>query len=118
MSNKKIEFRRSGDVNFHPITEAEFNKVKGEIVKHNSSFVVARGEATNSEHRITVKNKENLIIKKDTQGNFYFSVMEEAELTHTHDHNTTKTPKKVFYKQVQERELDHFAGSVARKVVD
>ena|SRR3990167_6491581 len=116
--NKEILFRRNGDVNLHPISKEEFEKVSGQIIKHTGSFVVARGEATGSEHRISVKEKENLVVKQDEQGNFYFAIMEGGLITHTHDHKTLTIPKKTYYRQVQEREVDHFADSVIRKVVD
>lgn len=114
----QIGFRRNGDVNLHEITEAEFKKVAGEIIKHNGSYVLAEGEATGSQHLITVKNPYDLQIKKDAWGNTYFQITDIAELTHTHDHAPTFTPKKVWYKQVNEREQDHFAGSLTRKVID
>ena len=115
---KEINFRRNGDVNLHEITEAEFKRVQGEIIKHNGSFVLAEGEVTGSKHFLKVKNPYNLTIKKDIAGNTYFQIDEIAELSHTHDHAPTLTPAKVWYKQIAEREIDHFAGSVVRKVQD
>lgn len=80
---KNISFRRSGDVNLHEITEAEFSAIQGEIIKHNGSYVLAEGEATGSKHLITVKNPYDLQIKKDAFGNTYFQITDIAELTHT-----------------------------------
>jgi len=43
MTNKKeVLFRRHGDVNLFPITEAEFNATQGEIIKHNGEHILAR----------------------------------------------------------------------------
>ena len=103
---------RNGDVNLHPIS-----KVKGEIVKHEGSFILARGEATGSLHKVIVKNREDLIVRRDNEGRMYFELLAEGELTHTHDHATTKImPGR--YVQVPEREVDHFADSIVRKVID
>lgn len=109
---KEIKFRRNGDVNLH-----EVKKTKGEVVKHNGSFVLAEGEATGSKHHIKVKNPDDLIIKKDEQGNMYFELLSEGILTHTHDHETTTIlPGK--YKQVGEREIDNFGSFIVRRVID
>ena len=109
---KTIKFRRNGDVNLHEVKE-----IRGEIIKHNGSFVLAEGEATGSKHFITVKNPDDLIIKKDEQGNMYFELLSEGALTHTHDHEPTVIwPGK--YKQVQEREIDWFEKGITKKVVD
>ena len=115
---KQINFRRNGDVNLHEITEEEFNNISGEIIKHDGSFVLARGEATGSEHRITVERPETMIIKKDKEGRMYFALNNMGTITHTYDHETLTTPKKVFYVQVPEREIDHFANGVIRHIVD
>jgi len=119
MTNKKeVLFRRHGDVNLFPITEAEFSAVQGEIIKHNGEHILARGEATGSVHTLKVKNPYNLEIKKDIFGQTYFSISEIAEITHTTDHEIIRTPKNVWYKQIQEREKDWFADGVTRKVID
>ena len=106
------KFYRHGDVNFVKVEKAE-----GEVIKHDGSYVVARGEATGSEHRLAVKDPEDLIIKKDLQGNYYFELFSEGRITHTHDHEPLVIPIGT-YKQIAEREIDWFAGGVTRKVQD
>lgn len=105
-------------MNLIAITEKEFNRINGEIIRHDGSYILARGEATGSVHRIAVKNPPNMIIKKDAAGNTYLKITEEAEITHTADHATIHTPPLVFYRQTPEREIDHFADSITRKVID
>ena len=115
---KEINFRRHGDVNLHEITEKEFNAIQGKILEHNGSWILARGEATGSKHVLTVERPQMLVIKQDILGRMYFALNGIGTITHTHDHEIITTPKKVFYVQVQEREVDHFSKSIVRKVVD
>ena len=114
----EIKIRRHGDVNLLPISEAEYRAITGEIIKHDGEHILARGEATGSVHKLKVKNPYNLEIKKDIAGNMYFAISEIAEITHTSDHDTITTPKKVWYKQIQEREKDWFSEGIVRRVVD
>lgn len=112
-------FRRHGDVNFHSISKKDFEKATGKIVDHDGSYIVARGEATGSTHVITVKNPSDMIIKETDNGERYIALLKEAIITHTHDHETITTPSEpTYYIQVQEREVDHFANSITRRVVD
>lgn len=106
-----LKLKRSGDVNLIKVKEA-----KGKIIKHDGSFVLARGEATGSIHLLKVKNPDKLIIRQDENG-MYFELLEEGQMTHTADHEIVAVPKGI-YKQVPEREQDHFADSITRKVVD
>jgi len=109
---------RHGDVNLHEITEKQFNEIQGKILEHNGSYILARGEATGSVHELSVKEKQNLIIKQDVEGRMYFSLNDIGTITHTSDHETITTPKKkIFFVQVPEREIDHFSGTI-RKVID
>ena len=57
----KSKVYRQGDVSLIP-TE----KVKGEKVKHEGSFVLAEGEATGHAHIITVPSVDNMAIYKIT----------------------------------------------------
>lgn len=107
--SKKI-FIRHGDISFHPIPKA-----KGEVIKHNGSFAVELGETTGHAHRLTVKNKNDLVIKKDKNGNFYFELLSEGTITHE-EHKSLTIPKGI-YKKVKEREVDHFQG-IVRQVLD
>lgn len=103
---------RNGDVNLIPVSET-----KGEIVEHKGEFVLARGEATGSKHLLVVDRPKDLIIRKDSDGRMYFELTAPGKLTHTHDHETTTIlPGK--YVQIPEREVDHFADSIIRKVID
>lgn len=102
---------RNGDINFHPV-----NKIEGEIVEHKGEFIVGYGETTGHKHRLSVKNKDNLIIRKDTFGNYYFELKEDGILTHE-EHKQITIPAGL-YRKFQEEEVDHFASSVVRKVVD
>lgn len=112
------QFRRHGDVNFHEISKADFEKASGKTVEHTGSYIVARGEATNSTHVIAVKDPSKMIIKETENGERYIALLQEAIITHTHDHEPVTFAPNTYYKQVQEREVDHFAKSVVRKVID
>ena len=109
-----MTFKRNGDINFHPFK----GKVEGEIIKHNGDFIVGYGEATGHHHRIQVKNPDNLIIRKDTLGNYFFDLLEDGVLSHEEHKTTLKPLKKGLYRKTHEREVDHFAGSVTRRIVD
>lgn len=109
------KLKRHGDVNFHPITEEEYKKFKGEIQKHDKEYIVARGEATGSTHKLCVDNPINLEVKEDGEVRFV-KLLKSALITHTHDHETI-TIDPGFYVQIPEREIDHFAG-IERKVID
>jgi len=109
---------RHGDVNLIPISEEQFKKVKGKVIEHNGSYILARGEATGSKHMITTEKKQKMKLILGDDNNLYFALTSEAKLTHTYDHEILTTPKVGFYIQVAERELDHFANSVVRKVQD
>lgn len=103
---------RHGDVNLHRVAEA-----RGIEVKHDGSFVLARGEATGSVHTLEVEKSDDLVVRQDANGDLYFVVKAEGKVTHTSDHDTL-TIEPGIYRQVPEREVDHFADSVVRKVVD
>lgn len=113
--NKIIRFRRSGDVNLHEIKSLP--KGLKEIKFNGTEWVMARGEATGSKHCLVVDRPETLKVYQDEQGRFYFKLDAEAKSTHTHDHETTIVLPGI-YTQVGEREIDHFADSVVRKVID
>ncbi len=105
-----MKYIRHGDINLHKVS-----KIEGEIIKHNGSYVVAEGETTGHKHVLKVKDKEDLIIKKDSKGNFYFELLSDGEISHE-EHKTLVIPKGI-YKEVREREVDHFKG-LTRQVVD
>lgn len=105
-------FYRHGDVNLHEVKE-----VQGKKLEHSGKWILAHGEATGSVHEIETPSKEGFEVYQNEDGTIYLRVLEEAIVTHTHDHETIIV-KPGIYKQVPERECDHFANSVVRKVVD
>jgi hypothetical protein len=111
--------KRSGDHYLHPVEKLG----EGEVVKHNGVFTFGVGEASNHNHNIVVKDPNNLTIIKDSFGNYYFDLKEDAVLMHVEgdsmkvaDHKTIPI-KKGIYKQVHEREVDIFSQAV-RRVID
>lgn len=102
---------RHGDICFQVSEKAE-----GKIIKHNGSFVVGLGETTGHRHVLTVTHPEDLIIKQDIKGDYYFELLSEGTLTHE-EHKTLKVAPGI-YRKFQEEEVDHFAQSVTRKVLD
>jgi hypothetical protein len=113
---KNILFRRHGDVSLSPITKEEFEKSKGEIKKHDGAYIVARGEATGSTYIITVQNPQDFIVKEEGEDRM-IALLKEAVITHTHDHEPIVI-EPGYYRQIQEREVDHFANSIIKKVID
>lgn len=101
---------RHGDVNLFPVTQ-----IKGKEIRHNGSFTLAKGEATGSKHVITCDDLR--VYREIESGDTYISLGKVGVLTHTHDHETLEVPAGT-YIQVPEREVDHFAESVVRKVID
>lgn len=115
---KKI-IKRSGDHYLHSVDKI----IEGENIKHNGTFTFGVGEASNHNHNVIVKNPENLIIRKDSFGNYWFDLREDAVLMHvegdsmkTADHKPIPI-KKGIYKQVHEREVDIFSN-IVRRVID
>lgn len=106
------KFYRSGDINLHEVKE-----LKGKVIKHSGSFCLAKGEVTNSEHRIIADRVEDMVLAEDEMGNVFIQLKTPALLTHTHDHETI-TVEPGIYEVIHERELDHFAESVERRVQD
>lgn len=114
-----IKYKRSGDHYLHPTKET-----KGKIIEHNGEFIFGEGEASNHFHSVKVKDKNDLIIRQDENGNYYFELLSDGELWHTTgkysnqiaDHKPIPIKKGKYY-QVHERELD-FASGIARNVID
>ena len=101
----KKQFYRHGDVVFH-----EVESIEGEEVKHNGKYAVALGEATGHSHTLLCETME---IRKNKGRNMV--ILQEVEIVHQ-QHKKLKMSGK--FAQVQEREADHFADGVIRKVVD
>lgn len=102
---------RHGDVDISPI-----EKVEGEKLKHKGSFILAEGETTGHNHVITVLNVEDMDVYKTSDGGYILTLRAEGTLTHP-EHKPLSIPKGNHYIG-KEREVDHFAGSVTRKVID
>lgn len=110
-----INFRRHGDINLYPISKEEYDSIAGEIVKHDGKFVIQEGETTGHKHLMTVDIPGSFEIKRMPNGLHAF-VSNGGHLTHE-DHKKLEIPP-VYYKEVREREVDHFASSVVRRVID
>ena len=115
-----MKYKRSGDHYFHKIDKMPEGLKK---IKHNGIFVFGTGEASNHNHIITVDKVDNLIIKQDINGIFYFKLKTNGWLKHI-EGNSTKTadhkPIKIepmIWRQVPEREVDIFSQTI-RKVID
>lgn len=104
---------RHGDVDIFKITTKE---VKGKVLKHKGSFTLAEGETTGHNHVITVPNMEDMEVRKTEDGGYILTLKTEGSLVHP-EHKELIVPKGNYYVG-KERELDHFAGSVERKVLD
>lgn len=102
---------RHGDLSFHPINE----ELKGELVKHNGSFVLALGEHTGHKHVITVPRLDDMEIFKTPEGGYYMRLKTEGTITHE-EHRPVKIAPGT-YKMVHEREFDYALGET-RKVID
>lgn len=101
---------RHGDIMLHSV-----EKVEGEIVKNNGSFVLAEGETTGHKHVITTLNPNDLEILKTSDGRYYFNIKSEGTIVHE-EHNAVKVaPGK--YEMKREREFDYFSMAT-RKVID
>jgi len=100
---------RHGDVDIFQITKEE---VKGEILKHKGSFILAEGETTGHHHVITADKME---IRKTEHG-YILTLKSDGTLTHP-EHKTLVIPKGDYYVD-KEREVDHFGSGVERKIVD
>lgn len=109
---KTQKFVHQGDVSFAPYA----GKIEGELFKHSGSVVLALGEQTGHKHVITVTNIENMEARKLSDGGWILTLKSEGIVTHE-EHGTIIVAPGT-YRVGKERELDHFAGSVARKVVD
>jgi len=101
---------RSGDVGLKKI-----NKIAGEKLEHNGEYILALGETTGHAHRLKVENPNDMEIYRNEKGGIVINLKSEGILSHE-EHKTLVVPKGI-YKQVMEREYDHFAH-IARQVVD
>src|SRR4051812_26848599 len=102
---------RNGDVVFH-----KTEKIEGEIIKHNGSFVLAEGETTGHKHVITVPSLDDMEVRKTADGGYILTLRTEAKVSHEEHKELTIAPGT--YYVGKEREVDHFAGSITRQVID
>lgn len=100
---------RHGDLSLHPV-----EKIEGEPVNHNGSFVLAEGETTGHKHVITVPNIEDMEIYRTVDGGMIMRVKQEATISHE-EHKTIKLPVGD-YKLFNEREYDWFSLKVQRVI--
>jgi hypothetical protein len=103
---KKRRIYRHGDVNL-----IEIEKPEGKKIKSSRGYILARGEVTGSIHKL-----EGNVDVYENEGRVTLELLEDSPLTHTRDHEPL-TIESGTYRQVPEREVDHFA-SVERKVTD
>lgn len=109
-------YKRHGDISFYEISKKEFDKLKGEKVKHNGSFVLSEGETTGHKHVITATDILDMDIFKIEDGGYVFQLKSEGSVVHEEHKKLKFSPN--YYRVGKEREVDHFAGSITRKVID
>ena len=111
-------FVSHGDVNLHPISKEDYERLAKEDkrVEHDGSFVLAEGETTGHKH-VLVAEPLTLVVDElpDGRGRLMW-IKKDSVVTHE-DHGVLPV-KEGYYIQVQERELDHFALSAERKIID
>ena len=113
MSNlKEKKFLRHGDVGLYRISKKEYDKLQGKLIIGQKRFSIKEGEATGHNHVITADEMELKLMPDMT----YALKIGDAVITHE-DHKQLDIPGG-YYRQIDERELDHFAESVERKVID
>ncbi len=112
-------FISHGDVNLHPITKEEYEKlaVGAQEIKHNGSFVLALGETTGHKH-VLVAEPPSLVIHELSDGRGRLLWIKGRKASIVHEEHGVLPARVGYYIQVQERELDHFGLSVERKVID
>lgn len=105
-------------MNFYPSSKEEFEKLSkiGEIINHNGKFVVQEGETTGHKHVLSVPDIDSLVAVRLPDGSVLLHVKEEGSLTHEDHKKIDLAPG--YYREVREREVDHFGESVVRQVID
>lgn len=107
-----MKFKHQGDIPFAPYK----GKVEGELTNHNGSLVLALGEHTGHKHVITVPDITDMEAYKLADGGWILLLKREGTVTHNQHGVITIAPGT--YRVGHEREVDHFADSVIRKVID
>lgn len=111
MNNTNKIGARHGDLSFHPI-EALPEGLRE--LKHEGSFILARGEHTGHKHVIQAPQKEMRIFQ-DEKGRYVLEVKSTASITHEEHQKITLLPG--IYRQEQEQERDPFLDQI-RMVAD
>ena|SRR3990167_9404949 len=106
-----MNYFRHGDISLHQADEIE----KGEIIKHDGSFVLAEGETTGHKHVISVPNLEDMQVIKTAEGGIILRLLAEGTLVHE-EHKTLTIPVGDYFVK-QEREYDWFSLNT-RRVID
>lgn len=106
------KFVHQGDVPFHPYK----GEITGTLTKHNGSVILALGEQTGHKHVITVPKVEDMTVYRLADGGWIVDLRSNATVTHEEHGPITVAPG--LYRVGKEREVDHFADSVVRQVVD
>ena len=102
----KHTFKRHGDLSFHPLTE----KIQGERVEFEDSFVLAVGEHTNHKHVIAAK-EGTLEIYKTEMG---IMLVIDGTAVVTHEEHKPIEFSTGTYLLKHEREHDYFLGETRR----
>lgn len=105
---------RNGDWSFIPTDE----KIIGENIEHDGSYVFAEGEATGHFHKMIVENKDDMTLTKMSDGSYLVTFKKEGRVTHPeHSMKNDLLVPIGTYKLVQRKEKDWFSLTI-RKVVD
>ena len=104
-------YKHQGDLTFIPFK----GKLTGKREKHTGSVIVGWGEATGHHHTVSVMDVADMEVVKVADG-FILRLKSEGTVTHQEHKSLTLAPG--LYRVGHEREVDHFANSVIRKVID
>lgn len=105
-----MKLLRHGDLLLYPTKKAELKLKK---VFTGNEFVLAEGEQTGHQHKLTIPTKENAFtIYQDEKGQKYLDLNCKAQLTHQEHNNLIVLPN--FYVVKHEREYDYFQETIKR----
>ena len=105
------KFKHQGDVLFVPYHE----ELPEDEVTHNNCFKLALGEHTGHSHRIPTKNKKDMRIFKNENGEYILELKDSAWVEHEEHGTITIEPGR--YIVPTEREYDWFQMT-QRQVID
>lgn len=107
---KTNNLARHGDLSFRAI-----EKIEGDAIKHDGSFVLALGEHTGHKHVITTEKPQDMEIFRAKDGRYIIRLASKGTLTHE-EHKPIEFEAGI-YEMRQEREFDYALGET-RKVID